>query len=203
MGLLEHLNQLPSPCYAIDEKLLRKNLAILKDVQDRTGCRILLAQKGFSMYSLYPLIGQYLAGTTASSLHEARLGHDEMGGETHIFAAAYRDDEIDEILSLCDHIVFNSFGQWQRYKPRIQASPRPISCGLRINPECSTQDHAIYDPCAPASRLGVTWDNFQPELLDGIEGLHFHTLCEQNADALLTTLEAAEAKFGPHLHQIK
>ena len=203
MGLFEHLNELPSPCYVVDEKLLRQNLALLKSIEERTGCRILLAQKAFSMYSLYPLISQYLSGTTASSLHEARLGREEFGGETHIFSAAYRDDEMDEIISICDHIVFNSFSQWQRYREKIKTSGRAISCGLRINPACSTQEHAIYDPCSPGSRLGITIDHFQPELLAGIEGLHFHTLCEQNADALLKTLAAVEEQFGPYLHQMK
>lgn len=203
MGLFEHLSELPSPCYVVDEKLLRQNLTLLKSIQDRTGCRILLAQKAFSMYSLYPLIGEYLCGTTASSLHEARLGHEEMGGETHIFSAAYRDDEMADILAICDHIVFNSFSQWLHFQPQIEASGKPISCGIRINPGCSTQDHAIYDPCSPGSRLGVTLANFEPEALAGIEGLHFHTLCEQNADALLTTLAAVEEQFGPYLHQMK
>lgn len=204
MGLFEHLRQLPSPCYAVDEKLLIKNLTLLRTIQERTGCHILLAQKGFAMYSLYPLIGQYLSGTTASSLHEARLGKEEMGGETHIFSAAYRDDEMEAIIALCDHIVFNSFGQWQHFKPRIQSSGKAVSCGIRINPQCSTQEgHAIYDPCSPGSRLGITIENFQPTLLDGIDGLHFHTLCEQNADALLTTLAAVEAQFGSYLHQMK
>lgn len=203
MGLFEHLSELPSPCYVVDEKLLRKNLLLLQSISQRTGCRILLAQKAFSMYSLYPLIGQYLNGTTASSLHEARLGKEEMGGETHIFAAAYRDDEMADIIDLCDHIVFNSFSQWQHFRPQIVQSGKAISCGLRINPACSTQEHAIYDPCSPGSRLGVTLENFQPERLDGLEGLHFHTLCEQNADALLVTLQAVEKQFGTYLHQMK
>ena len=203
MGLFEHLNELPSPCYVVDEKLLRQNLSLLQSIEQRTGCRILLAQKAFSMYSLYPLIGQYLSGTTASSLHEARLGFEEMGGETHIFSAAYRDDEMADILAFCDHIVFNSFSQWQHFRPQIQASGKKISAGLRLNPACSTQDHAIYDPCSPGSRLGVTRDNFQPDSLEGLEGLHFHTLCEQNADALLVTLKAVEEQFGPYLHQMK
>ncbi len=203
MGLFEHLNELPSPCYIVDEKLLRQNLALLQSIEQRTGCRILLAQKAFSMYSLYPLIGQYLSGTTASSLHEARLGFEEMGGETHIFSAAYRDDEMNDIIAICDHIVFNSFNQWQHFRPQIQASGKAISCGLRLNPACSTQDHAIYDPCSPGSRLGITRDNFQPDSLAGLEGLHFHTLCEQNADALLVTLKAVEEQFGAYLHQMK
>lgn len=198
---LDVFHQLPTPCYVVDETLLVKNLEILEQVQERTGCQILLAQKAFSMFSLYPLIGQYLCGTTASGLFEARLGREEMGKENHIFSPAYTDNEFEEILSLCDHIVFNSFAQWMKFKDRALAAGR--SCGIRINPECSTQEHAIYDPCAPGSRLGVTIQQFRPDLLDGIEGLHFHTLCEQNADALETTLDAVEEKFGAYLHRMK
>lgn len=194
------LNALPTPYYAIDRSLLIRNLELLRSVKERTGCRILLAQKAFSMYSLYPLIGEYLDGTTASGLFEARLGFEEMGKENHIFSPAYREEEFEEILSICGHIVFNSFGQWEKYQDRALAAGK--QCGIRINPECSTQDHAIYDPCSPGSRLGVTVDSFRPDLLDGISGLHFHTLCEQNADALERTLDAVEEKFGPYLSQM-
>lgn len=192
---------LPTPCYVVDRSLLIRNLQLLKSVKERTGCRILLAQKAFSMFSLYPLIGEYLDGTTASGLFEARLGSEEMGKETHIFSPAYKEEEFDEILSLCGHIVFNSFPQWEKYKARALAAGK--SCGIRINPECSTQDHAIYDPCSPGSRLGVTRENFQPGQLDGISGLHFHTLCEQNADALVQTLQAVEQNFGQYLNQME
>ena len=194
-------SSLQTPCYVVDEALLERNLVILKQVIDRTGCKILLAQKAFSMFACYPLIGSYLNGTTASGLFEARLGKEEMGGETHIFSPAYREDEIDEILSLCDHVIFNSFSQWEKYKDKVLASGK--SAGLRLNPEHSTQDHAIYDPCSPGSRLGITLKKFRPDLLDGIEGLHFHTLCEQNSDALVETVQAVEEKFGPFLHQMK
>lgn len=193
--------QAPSPSFVVDEALLIKNLERLASIQERTGCKILLAQKAFSMFSLYPLIGSYLSGATASGLYEARLGYEEMGKENHVFSPAYRDQEFDEITRLCGHIVFNSFSQWQKYKDRALAAG--CECGIRINPECSTQDHAIYDPCSPGSRLGVTAANFQPELLDGISGLHFHTLCEQNADALEQTLDAVEEKFGAYLPQMK
>lgn len=193
--------QAPSPSFVVDEALLIQNLERLASVQERTGCKILLAQKAFSMFSLYPLIGKYLSGATASGLYEAKLGYEEMGKENHVFCPAYRDDEFDEITQLCGHILFNSFSQWQKFKDRALAAG--CECGIRINPECSTQDHAIYDPCSPGSRLGVTAANFQPELLDGITGLHFHTLCEQNADALEQTLDAVEAKFGKHLHKMK
>ena len=190
-----------TPYYIVDENLLIKNLERLKEVSERAGCKILLAQKAFSMYALYPLIGEYLSGTTASGLYEAKLGHEEMGGETHVFSPAYRPDEIEELLDICDHIIFNSFSQWKRYRGQALASGKSI--GLRINPEHSTQDHAIYDPCSPGSRLGITLANFESDQLDGIEGLHFHTLCEQNSDDLVTTLAAVEEKFGPWLGQMK
>ena len=194
-------SQLPTPCYVVDEKLLEDNLKILRGVMDRTGCRILLAQKAFSMYALYPLIGKYLSGTAASGLNEARLGHEEMGGETHVFSPAYREDEFDDILKVSEHVVFNSFAQLRQFRERALRSGAGI--GLRVNPEHSTQDHAIYDPCAPGSRLGVTLENFEPDALDGVEGLHFHCLCEQGADALIETLAAFEEKFGQWIGQMK
>ena len=193
------ITTLKTPCYLIDERLLLKNLSILKSVSDQTGCKILLAQKAFSMYRAYPLIGKYLSGTTASSLHEARLGNEEMSGETHIFSPAYVEDEFDEILKLCDHIVFNSFGQHRKFRNRCDS----VECGIRINPEYSELDHAIYDPSAKYSRLGVTLANFSEDELDGIDGLHFHTLCEQNADVLMRTLKAAEEKFGKYIPRMK
>jgi len=201
------IHEIPTPAYVLDEEKLKKNLEILKSVSQRAGCKILLAQKAFSMFCEYPLIGQYLAGTTASGLYEARLGYEEMGKENHIFSPAYREAEIDEIAEICGHIIFNSFSQLRKYKEKCRGK---ASIGLRINPECSTQEgHAIYDPCAPGSRLGIPFETFQrevtaePELLDGVEGLHFHTLCEQNADDLKKTLEAVEAKFAPYLQQMK
>ncbi|RHO52981.1 carboxynorspermidine decarboxylase [Ruminococcaceae bacterium AM07-15] len=190
-----------TPCYVVDEKRLRENLTILRQVAEEAGCKILLAQKAFSMFAVYPLIGEYLAGTTASGLFEAKLGKEEMGGETHIFSAAYVEEEFEEILQVCDHISFNSFAQWKKYRERALKAGK--SCSIRINPEHSTQEHGIYDPCAAGSRLGVTRKNFEPEELEGIEGLHFHTLCEQNSDALVETVQAVEEKFGPFLHQMK
>ncbi|MBE6907231.1 MAG: carboxynorspermidine decarboxylase [Ruminococcaceae bacterium] len=201
MGLGFDLNAVETPYYIVDESLLIKNLEILKKVIDQTGCHILLAQKAFSMYSLYPLIRNYLNGTTASGLNEAKLGYEEMGGETHIFSPAYSEKEFDEILNICDHIIFNSFSQWQLFREKALASGKQF--GIRINPECSTQDHAIYDPCSFGSRLGVTLENFRPDLLDGISGFHFHTLCEQNADALVKTLEIVEQKFGKFFSRMK
>jgi carboxynorspermidine decarboxylase len=200
MGTAE-LFGLPTPCYVVDEFQLMRNLQILRSVSEQSGCKILLAQKAFSFYAAYPLIGRYLAGTEASGLYEARLGKTEMGGETHVFSAAYREDEFPEIASLCDHIVFNSFTQWDKFRKEALASG--ASCGIRVNPECSTQAQALYDPCAPCSRLGVTKKNFRSDLLEGIEGLHFHTLCEQGFDALSTTLAAVEENFGEWLPRMK
>ena len=200
------MDQLPTPCYVIDEEKLKENLSILKEVKEKAGCKILLAQKAFSCFYEYPMIGQYLDGTTASGLYEARLGKEEMGKENHVFAPAYKDADMKELGQICDHIIFNSFAQLRRHKDAVSGK----SLGLRINPECSTQgDHAIYDPCAPGSRLGVTKEVFEreiktePELFGVLDGLHFHTLCEQNADDLAKTLEAVEEKFGPWLHKIK
>jgi carboxynorspermidine decarboxylase len=204
----------PTPCYIVEEGLLRKNLEVLRGIIDKTGCKILLAQKCFSMYYYYPLIGKYIDGVTASGLFEARLGYEELCQndvmditgkykkcENHVFSPAYPEKHMDEIIKICDHIVFNSFSQWEKYKDKALKAGK--ECGLRINPECSTQDHAIYDPCAKGSRFGVTIDNFKPELLDGLSGLHFHCLCEQNVDALETTLNAVEEKFGKYLYQMK
>ncbi len=187
--------KLPTPCYVIDEARLRANLEILRGVQERTGAKILLAQKAFSCYHLYPMIGEYLAGTACSGLYEAKLGAEEMGKENHVFSAAYRESEIDEIISCCGHIIFNSFTQLDKYRGRVLAAGKKI--GLRINPEFSTQaGHDIYDPCSPKSRLGITEKNFRIDDLRGVTGLHFHTLCEQNSDDLEKTLAAVEEKFG-------
>ncbi|HFI0457151.1 TPA: carboxynorspermidine decarboxylase [Streptococcus suis] len=196
------IDQVPTPAYVIDEAKLVNNLEILKSVQDHTGCKVLLAQKAFSMYATYPLISQYLAGTTASGLYEAKLGREEFGGEVHVFAPAFKDADLKEILEIADHIVFNSERQLRKHVDKCRAAG--VSVGLRINPECSTQgDHALYDPCAAGSRFGVRIDQFSEDLLDLVDGLHFHTLCEQNSDDLKTTLDAVEAKFGPYLHRIK
>ncbi|HFI2430990.1 TPA: carboxynorspermidine decarboxylase [Streptococcus suis] len=196
------IDQVPTPAYVIDEAKLVKNLEILKSVQDRTGCKVLLAQKAFSMYATYPLISQYLAGTTASGLYEAKLGREEFGGEVHVFAPAFKEADLEEILEIADHIVFNSERQLRKHVDKCRAAG--VSVGLRINPECSTQgEHALYDPCAAGSRFGVRIDQFSEDLLDLVDGLHFHTLCEQNSDDLKTTLDAVEAKFGPYLHRIK
>ena len=199
-------DELHTPCYVIQEAKIRENLEILRGICEDTGCRILLAQKAFSMYSLYPLIGEYLDGATASGLYEARLGYEEMGKENHIFSPAYREDEMDEILTYCDHIIFNSPAQLRKYREKVRRAGR--SMGLRINPECSTQEgHAIYDPCAPFSRLGTTEEKFRSGMTEediaSLDGLHFHTLCEQNADDLAKTLDAVEERFGDVLHRME
>lgn len=191
------IEELKTPCYVVDEGRLEENLELLKGVREHTGCSILLAQKAFSCFSQYPLIGKYLDGTTASGLFEARLGREEMGLENHVFAPAYKEEDFHELVKICDHIVFNSFSQLEKFKDCLHG----VSAGIRINPECSTQEgHEIYDPCAPGSRLGVPLANFKEEWLPYISGLHFHTLCEQNADDLKKTLDAVEEKFGKYLH---
>jgi carboxynorspermidine decarboxylase len=201
------LGALATPCYILDEAALRRNGAILAGVAARTGCKILLAQKAFANYDLYPVLAPYLAGTEASGLYEARLGAEKMPGkEVHVFCAAYRDDEFPQLLRYADHIVFNSPRQLQKFGSLAKAAGKSI--GLRINPECSTQEgHALYDPCAPGSRLGTTraqWDAaMTPELIALLDGLHFHTLCEQNADALEATLDAVEDLFGDILLRMK
>lgn len=203
----ESIKGLKTPSYVIDEKKLVHNAEILASVIADTGCRILLAQKAFSNYDFYPLISGYISGTEASGLYEARLGKEEMPeGEVHVFCAAYREDEMDEIISYADHIVFNSIYQLKKFGPSAKKAGRSI--GLRINPECSTQEgHDIYDPCAKGSRLGVTrsvWDKeMTPDTFEMLDGLHFHTLCEQNSDALEITLRAVEEKFGDVLPQMK
>jgi len=197
-------NAVPTPCYIVDEALLVKNLEVLESVKKRTGAGILLAQKGFSMFSAYPLIGKYLDGVTSSSLFEARLGYEYMGKEVHAFAPAYMEDEFDELMTYCDHIVFNSFSQWMKFKGKVKAFTRKkIECGIRINPEYSEIGTPIYDPCYRNSRLGVTLPNFRGEELDGIDGLHFHTMCEQNSDTLERTVKVVDEKFGRYIKGMK
>lgn len=201
MGM-QDIGALRTPYFLVDERCLLRNLEILKDTAERAGCKILLAQKAFSMYSVYPLMRKYLAGTTASGLYEAKLGAEHFGGETHIFSPAYREDEFEEILKYADDLVFNSPGQVKRFGQRAKDAGKSI--GLRVNPECSTQDgHEIYDPCAFGSRLGTTLANFDESILPLLDGLHFHTLCEQNSDALEVTVQAFEEKFGKYLYGMK
>lgn len=199
---MEGIKSLRTPCFVVDEGLLRENLEILLRVQEEAGCKILLAQKAFSMFYAYPVIREYLAGTTASGLYEARLGKEAFGGETHVYSPAYRPEEFEELLGYADHVVFNSPAQLRRYGKRAKEAGKSV--GLRVNPQCSTQEgHAIYDPCAKGSRLGTIREEFDPSLLPLLDGLHFHTLCEQDADDLERTLSAFEERFGPWLSAMK
>lgn len=192
-----------TPCYVLDQMAFHRNGRILKHVQDQTGAKILLAQKAFSCPAIYPILRNYLAGTTASGLYEARLAAEEFGGEIHVFSPAYKPAEMEELVNISDHIVFNSLSQWQRYKQQVLGADRKISTGLRINPEYAEACAEIYNPCAPGSRFGVLAELLQDADLDGLDGLHFHTLCEQGADALERTLEHVIAKFDKYLRQMK
>lgn len=199
------ISNVKTPCYIVDKRLLKKNLEILKSVTDRTGCKILLAQKAFSMFSVYPEIAEYLDGTTASGICEARLGYEEMGKpfgkETHIFSPAYPEQDFEYITEICDHMVFNSFHQWKKYRDKLKG--KNIECGIRINPEYSEIDHDIYNPCFTGSRLGTRLCDFEENELDGISGLHFHTMCEQNSDTLKRTIKVVDEKFGKYLKNMK
>jgi carboxynorspermidine decarboxylase len=191
--------RLPSPCFVVDEVALEENLAVLNRVQRESGAKVLLALKAFSMWGVGPLVAKYLSGTCASGPHEARLGREHFGGEVHTYSAAYSEADVREALALSDHVSFNSVGQWKRFRPLAQeaaaANPR-LRFGLRVNPEHSEGHTALYDPCAPCSRLGATRASIGPGDLEGISGLHFHTLCEQDFAPLERTLAAFEAKFG-------
>jgi carboxynorspermidine decarboxylase len=190
---------LKTPCFVVDEEALERNVSVLNSVQSRTGCRILLALKAFSMWRAFPIIRDVLRGVCASSPYEARLGREEFGGEVHAFAAAYSDEDFLSLLEVCDHIVFNSFTQLERFLPLVRTSGKEVSLGLRVNPGHSEAPSPLYDPCAPFSRLGIKREVFDGKSLDGVSGLHFHTLCEQNADALQRTLVAFEEGFGAFL----
>lgn len=188
----------PSPCYVCDLGLLRKNLEVIAGVRQRTGSKILLALKGFAMFSTFPLVRRSLQGTCASSPHEARLGREEFGGEVHVYAPAYSEESMDDLVLLADHISFNTLKQWRRHRKTVRQSDRPVRCGLRINPEYSEVEVAIYNPCSPDSRLGIKAEELQGSDLAGISGLHFHTMCEQNADTLERTLVEVEKRFAPY-----
>ncbi len=197
------IEKLPTPCYVVSLAALEDNLAVLDSVQKRTGVKILLALKGFSMFSTFHLIKQYLAGTSASSLNEVRLGKEEFGKETHIVCPAFRDDEFDNIIKYADHVVFNSFRQWQKFRPMIENAGKKIEVGLRVNPLYSEVEIEIYNPCSASSRLGIRPEKFQGQNLDGIDGLHFHAMCEQNSDTLVRVLENFEKHFSHLIPQMK
>ena len=197
-----NINEISTPAYVVDEKKLIENLSKLKDVQDRSGAKILLAEKAFSMYYAYPMIKKYLCGTTSSGLYEALLSHEEFGGENHVFCPAYTDEEMKQIVDMCDHIIFNSIAQFEYHRKYFEG--KNINIGLRINPEFSTQEgHEIYDPCAKGSRLGIVRDMFPDMLPKGVNGIHFHTLCEQGSEPLVETFKAVEEKFGKYLKDIE
>jgi len=193
---------LRTPCYVIDRGYLQENLDVLAQVQEEAGCKILLALKGFAAWSVFDQVKPVLPGAAASALWEAKLAREFIGGEVHLCAPAYRDDEFDEFLHTVNHIVFNSLAQYEHFRSRVQRSRAAVQCGLRINPRHSEVKTAIYDPCAPGSRLGITRDQLGNKLPEGITGLHFHTLCELNSDALERTWQAVERQFAPLLRQI-
>jgi carboxynorspermidine decarboxylase len=197
------IRQSPTPAYVVHLGELRKNLRILQYVGTASGATVLLALKGFAMFGTFPLVRQFLKGVCASGLHEARLGAEYFGGCVHTFAPAFKDADLEACLQYSNHIVFNSFHQWKRHRARLQTSGKPISVGLRVNPEVSTAAVPLYDPCSPNSRLGILRAEFEGQSLEGIEGLHFHTLCEQNSDALEATLQGFEERFGEFLPRLK
>jgi carboxynorspermidine decarboxylase len=196
-------SKLPTPCYVVDTGRLRQNLETIRKIQDRTDAKIILALKGFAMFSTFPIVSEYLCGTTASSVNEARLGREEFGGEVHAYAPAYNDLDIEELAPLVQHITFNSFSQFHRFQQRLLDLNPNVSVGLRINPEYSEVATPLYDPCRPCSRLGMTLAHFEGQDLEGVEGLHFHTMCEQNSDTLERVVEAVERQFGPFLDRMK
>lgn len=198
------LKDIPSPCFVLEEEKLRRNLQLIDSVQKASGVTIILALKGFSMYSVFPLVREYLSGATASSLNEIKLVNEYMGVPAHAYIPAYRDDEFEEVLSRSSHITFNSWSQWERFKGRISRDAADsASFGIRVNPQYSEVATDMYNPCVPGSRLGVTRDKLPDKLPDGLEGIHFHTLCENDSFTLERTLEALESRFGDLLHQAK
>ncbi|WP_201353135.1 carboxynorspermidine decarboxylase [Hydrogenimonas urashimensis] len=197
------LSIIPTPCYVCEEAMLERNLKILDRVQKESGAKILLALKGFAMWSTFDLVGKYLAGTSASGLHEAMLGRETMDKEVHTYSPAFKEEEIETIARISDHLIFNSPNQVRRFLKTAKSANPQISCGLRVNPEFSSAPVDLYNPCGLYSRLGTTIDNFDSNLLDGLEGLHFHALCEQNVDALESVLDAFEEKFGAYIPKMK
>ena len=197
------IDNLHTPCYLTDARLLQKNTALLKQIQQRTGCKILLAQKAFSMFSAYPLIRDDLSGTTASGLFEAKLGREHFEKEVHVFSPAYTQEDFTQLLELCDHIVFNSFGQWKKYRQQVQDATRNISCGIRINPGYAEVETDLYNPCISGSRMGVPLEQMEEDGFNGLDGIHFHTMCEQNSDVLERTLDHMLPQFDKWLKRCK
>ncbi len=197
------LARVPSPSYVIHMGRLEDNCRLLRSVMDRTGCKILLALKGFACFPTFPLIRRYLAGTTASGIHEALLAHEYFGGEVHVYCPAFKEPDIEHLVRFSHTLVFNSVAQWRRFRNQLRGAARRVECGLRVNPEYSEIDTDLYNPCAPCSRLGILRDQLSPDDLDGIDGLHFHALCEQGSDTLERVLDAFEKRFSDLLPRCK
>jgi carboxynorspermidine decarboxylase len=204
------IQKVPSPCYVMDETLLRKNLTLIKSVADRAGVEIILAFKSFAMWRSFPIFREYIRYTTASSLYEARLAAEEFCSKAHTYSPAYTPEDFPGILACSSHITFNSFSQFQRFYPQVEAHNAAqanyadrVSCGIRINPEYSEVEVELYNPCAPGTRFGVTADLLPDRLPDGIEGFHCHCHCESSAETLGSTLQHIEEKFGRWFSQIK
>jgi carboxynorspermidine decarboxylase len=197
------INRVPSPCYVLDEQLLRNNLQLIKSAKERADVDIILAFKAFSMWTAFPIVREYIPYSTASSIHEARLAWEEMGSLAHTYSPAYTEKEFPTILKYSSHITFNSFTQFERFLPMVKAFERKVSLGIRINPEYSEVETDLYNPCAPGSRMGIIVDQMPDQLPAEIEGIHFHTLCESTSYNLEKTLEAIEKKFGHYLKQVK
>lgn len=201
--IIQKLYEVETPSYVVSTQLLRKNLEILNRVQKEAGCKIILALKGFATHAAFSVVKEYLPGTTASSINEARLGFEEYGGEVHVYATAYKDSEINEYLKYANHITFNSFSQWRKFRDRVKAFPKKVECAIRINPEYAEVKVPLYNPCYKHSRLGVTLKEFEEGSMDGLSGLHFHTHCASNSDTLERTIKVVEEKFGHLFKKIK
>lgn len=197
------IQTIPSPCYVIEESLLRRNLTLIKDVKERAGIEIIMALKAFAMWKVFPIVREYIPYATASSVYEARLVYEELGTPAHTYSPAYTEADFPHLLKCSSHITFNSLSQFERFYPMVFADGRRISCGLRINPEYSDVATDLYNPCAPGSRMGITSDKLPDQLPEGVEGLHFHTLCESSAQYLANTLQAVERRFGRWLSQVR
>lgn len=197
------IHKVPSPCYVMEEELLRKNLSLIKSVKEKAGINIILAFKAFAMWKSFPIIKEYIQHSTASSVYEAQLAYEEMGSLAHTFSPAYTDDNFATFLKYSSHITFNSLSQFERFYPQVEKDGNKVSCGLRINPEYSVVETDLYNPSTPGSRLGVIADLLGDKLPEGIDGLHFHTLCESSSYDLEKVLEAVETKFGKYLSQVK
>lgn len=197
------IQTIPSPCYVIEESLLRRNLTLIKDVKERAGIEIIMALKAFAMWKVFPIVREYIPYATASSVYEARLVYEELGTPAHTYSPAYTEADFPHLLKCSSHITFNSLSQFERFYPMVVADDRRISCGLRINPEYSDVATDLYNPCAPGSRMGITSDKLPDQLPEGVEGLHFHTLCESSAQDMANTLQAVEQRFGRWLSQVR